>query len=137
MSEHSTEAISLAEEYAALHAELDTIKLRTAVLEDRMKQLRMQLRSAVPAGVDTYVMTLPSGTRLRVTPTTRDVYSPATGKSEHFWQWVALNARFDLMQRRISVEGVETYARERGSYPPFIDRHEHIDARVTVTRAPT
>ena len=137
MNEPDTEAISLAEEYAALHAEMEDIKLRTSVIEGRMKQIRAALRSAVPAGVDTFVMTLPSGTRLRVTPTTRDVYSPSTGKSEFFWQWVTLNGRFDLMQRRISVEGVENYAKAQGSYPPFIDRFEHVDARITVTRAPT
>ena len=120
--------------YAELHAELEAIKLRTSVIEDEMKTLRADLRAAVPQGADTLVLTTSNGTRLRVTPTSRDVYSPSIGRADMFWTWAKMNGRFDLVQRRLSSEGVEAYARDNGSYPPFIEHLVTHDTRITITK---
>ena len=130
----NTPHLAKAARYAALHAELETIKLRVSVIEDEMKALRAELRAVVPQGADTLVLTTPDGARVRVTPTTRDVYSPTTGRADMFWTWAKLNGRFDLVQRRLSSEGVEAYAVENGKYPPFVEHLVTHDTRITVTK---
>lgn len=124
----------LADEYAALDRERDALALRTAAVEDRMRQIKKDLSRVVPEGVDTLVITAPGGAKLRVTPTETDIYSPATGKADMFWQWVRINGALDLVQRRISTTAVADYAKTHGHLPPFVDRITKRDTRITVTQ---
>lgn len=124
----------LAEEYAALDRERGALAVRTAAIEERMLQIKKDLSRTVPEGVDTMVITAPGGAKLRVTRTETDIYSPATGQSELFWQWVRINGALDLLQRRISTTAVAEYAKTHGRLPPFVDRITKRDARITVTQ---
>lgn len=124
----------LADEYAALDRERDTLAVRTAAIEERMRMIKKDLSRIVPDGVDTMVLTGMSGAKLRITPTTTDIYSPATGQAEMFWQWVRINNALDLVQRRLSSTAVVDYAKVHGCLPPFVDRISKRDARITVTQ---
>lgn len=129
-------AVEDAELYADVKTRHEALKLQLDVLEVELKRLKARLLAAVPEAVDTLVMTTRSGTKLRITPTTTAAYSPAAGNSEMFWQWAKINNRFDLVQRRVSSTGIVEYAEQHGAYPPFIEKHDIRDVRITLTKAP-
>lgn len=47
-----------------------------------------------------------------------------------FWNWLAENGRFDMMEKRLAVKAVQEYYQETGSLPPGISVNPELRVNV-------
>lgn len=50
-----------------------------------------------------------------------------------FWNWLAENGRFDMMEKRVSVKTIQEYYQESGELPPGINVNPEL--RVIIRKA--
>ncbi len=39
----------------------------------------------------------------------------------NFWEWMAQEKRFNMLEKRVSIGGIKEYAEEKGELPPFVN----------------
>jgi hypothetical protein len=51
----------------------------------------------------------------------------------NFWEWLAINKKFDMLEKRVAIKGILTYEEDTGALPPYINKMVERVVRVRRT----
>lgn len=86
-----------------------------AILKGKMEKLETWLMSQMQSTGATQLGS-PHGTAYQQT-----VFKGNCSDWPSFWNWLAENGRFDMMEKRVSVKSIQEYYQESGIMPPGIN----------------